>query len=86
LARSKQKEVQRMEDATLDKQHTSIELGISASIENGLEDSEIYEISQSIISAIMKVNGVKGGCGYSDIKVRTVVSNERKIEYDESWG
>lgn len=74
-----------MKAATVDNLHTSIELEISAPIENGLEDSEIYEISQRIISAIMKVNGVNG-CGYSDIKVRTVVSKERKIEYDESWG
>lgn len=64
---------------------TSIELSISATISNDLLDQEIYEISQRIINAIMDVKGV-GGVGYSDVTVRTTVSNERQIEYDESWG
>lgn len=68
-----------------DKRQTTIELGISITIDNDLEDSEMHSIAQSAIDSILKVRGVKG-VGYSDIEVRTVNVDKRKLDYDESWG
>lgn len=68
-----------------DKQHSTIELGVSLSVDNGLDDSEMYNITQTAINALIKVHGVKG-VGYSDIEVRTVNVDKRVLEYHESWG